>query len=309
MHTLNRYFVHKENYKSRQENNNHKMVLNLAIHYIKIYPYWPYGEELTSSTYNEDSYRYTGHERDYKYKIGRFQTPDPVNGKTGMPLSFNLYSYVQNNPLNYIDPEGTMAKLQGLGKAVDPYPLNYSFPLTVGYISPAELSFYFSIVLSIALEVENENYKIQYVKVNENFMDFLKNQIILKGPIYELLVIVLKESGMGMLDREKLYLIYERIINDEKFYGLQKIAEVWGHEIRNISLKNIILEGFPIALTHAHPRYSASGKLIEPKPSSPDIKTASQLNLPHIVVSAGAIWLAMPNKQIYEIISKEFWWK
>ena len=88
--------------------------------YLASYEYWPYGEEMTSSTYNEDSYRYTGHERDYdlkmdymksrhyKYTYGRFHQPDRVNGKTGIPLSFNLYSYALGNPLKFYDPTGRM---------------------------------------------------------------------------------------------------------------------------------------------------------------------------------------------------------
>ena len=88
--------------------------------YLASYEYWPYGEEMTSSTYNEDSYRYTGHERDYdlsmdymksrhyKYEIGRFYQPDPVNGSIENAMSWDLYLYVNNDPLNYIDPEGTL---------------------------------------------------------------------------------------------------------------------------------------------------------------------------------------------------------
>jgi hypothetical protein len=40
-----------------------------------------------------------------------------VNGKTGNPLSFNLYSYGLGNPLKYYDPNGRMAKLPDV-----PYP-------------------------------------------------------------------------------------------------------------------------------------------------------------------------------------------
>jgi RHS repeat-associated protein len=86
--------------------------------YLANYEYWPYGEEMTSSTYNEDSYRYTGHERDYdlnmdymrtrhyRYLDGRFHQPDPVNGTTANPLNWNLYTYTYNNPLNLSDPFG-----------------------------------------------------------------------------------------------------------------------------------------------------------------------------------------------------------
>jgi len=44
--------------------------------------------------------------RHYNYLIGRFYQPDSVNGSISSPLSWNLYSYVQNNPMNFVDPYG-----------------------------------------------------------------------------------------------------------------------------------------------------------------------------------------------------------
>lgn len=105
------------------------------------FEYWPFGEEYTSSEFNEDSYRYTGHKRDYdlqldymisryyNYQLGRFYQPDPVNGSIEKVLSWNLYTYVQNNPLKFTDIEGKMSKIQGLGKALDPYSGTYSLHL------------------------------------------------------------------------------------------------------------------------------------------------------------------------------------
>jgi hypothetical protein len=37
---------------------------------------------------------------------GRFTSPDPGPYKLGNPQTFNRYSYVNNNPLKYIDPNG-----------------------------------------------------------------------------------------------------------------------------------------------------------------------------------------------------------
>jgi RHS repeat-associated protein len=65
--------------------------------------------------------RYTGKERDsesgldyfgaryYGSSMGRFQSPDPSGmafTSLSNPQSFNMYSYVQNNPLSAVDPDG-----------------------------------------------------------------------------------------------------------------------------------------------------------------------------------------------------------
>ncbi|OBZ18256.1 hypothetical protein A8L34_01320 [Bacillus sp. FJAT-27264] len=40
--------------------------------------------------------------------IGRFLNEDTYEGQIDNPLSLNLYTYVENNPLRYIDPSGHM---------------------------------------------------------------------------------------------------------------------------------------------------------------------------------------------------------
>ena len=43
----------------------------------------------------------------YDMRIGRFISEDPLKVRLTMnPLSVNLYTYVINNPLNFIDPSG-----------------------------------------------------------------------------------------------------------------------------------------------------------------------------------------------------------
>ncbi len=42
----------------------------------------------------------------YSWKVGRFYQPDFVNGSISEPLSWNLYSYVLNNPISYTNPFG-----------------------------------------------------------------------------------------------------------------------------------------------------------------------------------------------------------
>jgi RHS repeat-associated protein len=46
--------------------------------------------------------------RDYRGTLGRFTSPDPENAGAdpSSPGSWNMYSYVNNNPLSYTDPSG-----------------------------------------------------------------------------------------------------------------------------------------------------------------------------------------------------------
>jgi RHS repeat-associated protein len=90
----------------------------------------PYGDGLTtipvSSTDAADAteHHFTGKERDaesgndyflaryYGSSMGRFLSPDSVGGSPDNPQSWNLYSYVLNNPLINTDPDGHACVLQ-----------------------------------------------------------------------------------------------------------------------------------------------------------------------------------------------------
>jgi RHS repeat-associated protein len=100
--------------------------------------YYPYGREITSPTQElaaghdtPEPMKFTGHERDfagtytapvldymharyYNPQAGRFLSVDP--GKDWdiyQPQSWNLYSYVRNNPLRFVDPTGRAAAESG----------------------------------------------------------------------------------------------------------------------------------------------------------------------------------------------------
>lgn len=82
--------------------------------------YYPLGGERTYVDHGDNNYKFTGKERDaesnldnfearyYSSQTGRFMSPDDpfADQDTGDPESWNLYTYVRNNPLRYTDPDG-----------------------------------------------------------------------------------------------------------------------------------------------------------------------------------------------------------
>ncbi len=100
-------------------------VSNLTSQYeynMVSYKYDEFGNQWESGWSNFSSYGYNGESYDYitglqylraRYydpATGRFLTQDTVQGDVMNPLTQNLYSYTQNNPLNLIDPSGHISK-------------------------------------------------------------------------------------------------------------------------------------------------------------------------------------------------------
>jgi RHS repeat-associated protein len=88
--------------------------------------YYPYGGEIPVSGSDSNHYKFTGKERDsesgfdnfgaryYSSNMGRFSSADPRFVSTQRlfdPQQFNLYTYVRNNALRYIDPTGREIQL------------------------------------------------------------------------------------------------------------------------------------------------------------------------------------------------------
>jgi RHS repeat-associated protein len=80
--------------------------------------YYPYGQKMDHTSTCAPTSRFTGYEYDvetgnyyaffryYSPRLGRFMTADPLGGSMGNPQSLNRYSYVVNNPANFVDPLG-----------------------------------------------------------------------------------------------------------------------------------------------------------------------------------------------------------
>jgi RHS repeat-associated protein len=78
----------------------------------------PFGQERVITDSLNNTYKYTGHERDtesgldhtlyrqYASTQARWLSADPLRGKVVSPQTWNRYAYVANNPLSYFDPDG-----------------------------------------------------------------------------------------------------------------------------------------------------------------------------------------------------------
>ncbi|MGB7070431.1 MAG: RHS repeat-associated core domain-containing protein, partial [Pyrinomonadaceae bacterium] len=95
--------------------------------------FMPFGEEIIRTNYGSDSVRqkFTGYERDieseldfaqaryYTQRLGRFTSVDPITvtpARVVDPQQINLYAYVRNNPLEFIDPTGMIIDTTRLTK-------------------------------------------------------------------------------------------------------------------------------------------------------------------------------------------------
>lgn len=127
----------RNRYYHRDHLGNTRLITNWRAQRISGHDFYPFGKEKTSLTqertdwlqYDEiDKLKFTGHERDfanyydpnrhdyldymharyYSSATGRFLSVDPTwaSADLGKPQSWNRYSYVQNNPINRIDPDG-----------------------------------------------------------------------------------------------------------------------------------------------------------------------------------------------------------
>ena len=106
------------------------VVLDDAGTVVERRDYLPYGSERLSDTAPdtpETDHKFTGKELDdetglhyygaryYDAEIGRFVSVDPWEGDLEDPQSLNKYSYVQNNPIRFVDPTGMWGVAVGFG--------------------------------------------------------------------------------------------------------------------------------------------------------------------------------------------------
>jgi RHS repeat-associated protein len=109
------YFFHKDHLGSTRVLTR----VDKSVH--QTYDYMPFGEGPPAGPN-----LFTGLERDgesgldhtwfrkYTASYGRWQSTDPLDGDVSNPQTFNLYSYVANNPLNFTDPLGLECTIDGI---------------------------------------------------------------------------------------------------------------------------------------------------------------------------------------------------
>jgi RHS repeat-associated protein len=109
-----------------------RLVTDASGYRLAIHTYWPFGPEAAGSETDTERLKFTGHERDsspatspdadldymharyYDANAGRFLSVDPgKDWSLTAPQSWNLYTYVRNNPLNATDPTGRQVVSQG----------------------------------------------------------------------------------------------------------------------------------------------------------------------------------------------------
>jgi len=83
--------------------------------------YKAWGETRYSSGSTPTTFRYTGQREEsslglywynsrwYSPGLGRFVSPDTIIPQPGIPMAWDRYSYVNSNPVRYVDPSGHMA--------------------------------------------------------------------------------------------------------------------------------------------------------------------------------------------------------
>jgi RHS repeat-associated protein len=101
-----------------------RLELDAAGTLVAEHHYLPFGDEKPSQIDPSiNNKAFTGHQRDgetgldymlaryYGSSLGRFQSPDPGNDTDPEdPQSWNMYTYVRNNPVLLIDPDGRKIK-------------------------------------------------------------------------------------------------------------------------------------------------------------------------------------------------------
>jgi RHS repeat-associated protein len=96
-----------------------RLITDVAASTVEAPRNWPYGESATTQGVSQrirfasmerdtEGSRYYDHARSHEFNLARFLSPDKVGGTAADPQGWNRYSYVLNNPLKHVDPDGNL---------------------------------------------------------------------------------------------------------------------------------------------------------------------------------------------------------
>ena len=101
-----------------------RLIVDAATRQLETFQsFYPFGEQVDGPGSDDVALKFTGHERDEegpasraldymraRYcspELGRFLTMDPArSAKLSTPQTWNKFSYVMNNPIKFVDPDG-----------------------------------------------------------------------------------------------------------------------------------------------------------------------------------------------------------
>lgn len=223
--------------------------------------YLPFGEARTDigSSITETDFGYTG-QRDYTYiklidygarwyspRLGRFTQPDTIIPNPGNPQTWNRFSYVGNNPINYVDPTGHYeAEFDGGGCADDPndptdclvtdvYPKSYG--CLAGYVIGSERA---KEKCSGGNEDSSSLTELYEVTVDKGVLESeLGNNAQIVGDLYTISADVLIGTGSAMYNQPFTYKsitlsIPNAIGGNFNVYKFRFLNGVSSGQIRNI---------------------------------------------------------------------------
>ena len=117
---------------------------------IATFDYAPYGAQALGTPPSGPGY--TGHVNDpdtglvymqaryYDPAVGRFLSVDPVRPAPGDGFNFNRYSYANNNPIRYVDPDGRDCKSASGATTCQIMVTGSHIPKSISFATPSGLS-------------------------------------------------------------------------------------------------------------------------------------------------------------------------
>jgi hypothetical protein len=231
----------------------------------------------------------------------RFDQPDPYDGSYNLadPQSLNRYSYVQNDPVNFVDPSG-LSEI-----AID----LTSLPSLPDY--SGLLSLIWSSLFGGGGEVA------RYIDTSGGGegepQQTPSDKLTSRQDILDAFYCLLKASNFGFDSRERA----AWVVAQDNTYNLQRWP--WSAEQGRETWKGSRPQGY-VAIAHTHPTQALSGRRSTPKPSTSDPDgsgegdwgAAKQINAPVYTISKEAIWkitgTPLSSTNPVQVAGKD-WWK